>query len=137
VVAALQAANLQVAAGAINQPPAEPLGAFQLSVQTLGRLKDPEQFGEIVIRADADGYVRVRDVARVELGAQDYTINTYLDRDPANEMACDQPLGDSQRRNQPTARKVEDRLWRASPGSGRGGRPSRSAAQSPATRLPE
>jgi len=71
VVSALQAANLQVAAGAINQPPAEPEGAFQLSVQTLGRLKTPEQCGEIVIRADEDGYVRVRDVARVELGAQD------------------------------------------------------------------
>src|SRR5688572_2546995 len=93
VVAALQAANLQVAAGAINQPPAEPEGAFQLSVQTLGRLKDPEQFGEIVIRADEDGYVRVRDVARVELGAQDYTINTYLDRDPATALLIYQRPG--------------------------------------------
>jgi hydrophobe/amphiphile efflux-1 (HAE1) family protein len=93
VVSALQAANLQVAAGAINQPPAEPLGAFQLSVQTLGRLKDPEQFGEIVIRADEDGYVRVRDIARVELGAQDYTINTYLDRDPATALLIYQRPG--------------------------------------------
>ena len=93
VVAALQAANLQVAAGAINQPPAEPEGAFQLSVQTLGRLKTPEQFGEIVIRADEDGYVRVRDVARVELGAQDYTINTYLDRDPATALLIYQRPG--------------------------------------------
>src|SRR5215467_11271306 len=66
VVAALRAANLQVAAGAINQPPAKSPGAFQLSVQTLGRLTDPSQFGDIVIRADADGgYVRLRDIARV------------------------------------------------------------------------
>jgi hydrophobe/amphiphile efflux-1 (HAE1) family protein len=93
VVSALQAANLQVAAGAINQPPADPLGAFQLSVQTLGRLKDPEQFGEIVVRADADGHVRVRDIARVELGAQDYTINTYLDRDPATALLIYQRPG--------------------------------------------
>ena len=70
VIAALQAANLQVAAGAINQPPATSPGAFQLSVQTLGRLSDPAQFGDIVVRADPDGYVRVRDIARVELGAQ-------------------------------------------------------------------
>ena len=80
VVAALRAANLQVAAGAINQPPAMSPGAFQLSVQTLGRLTDVEQFGDIVVRADPDGtgFVRIRDIARVELGSQDYTVNAYL-----------------------------------------------------------
>src|SRR5271155_3542493 len=52
VVNALRAANLQVAAGAINQPPATSPGAFQLSVQTLGRLSDVDQFGDIVVRAD-------------------------------------------------------------------------------------
>lgn len=78
VVTALRAANLQVAAGAINQPPASSPGAFQLSVNTLGRLTDVEQFGGIIVRADADGVVRVRDIARVELGSQDYTVNSYL-----------------------------------------------------------
>ncbi|MDT5279953.1 MAG: hypothetical protein QOJ20_1148, partial [Mycobacterium sp.] len=72
VVAALRAANLQVAAGAINQPPATSQGAFQLSVQTLGRLLTEEQFGDVVVRADPDGsYVRIRDIGRVELGSQD------------------------------------------------------------------
>src|SRR6201991_2234474 len=82
VVNALRAANLQVAAGAINQPPAMSQGAFQLSVQTLGRLTDIEQFGDIVVRADPDrtGFVRVRDIARVELGSKDYTINAYLSK---------------------------------------------------------
>jgi hydrophobe/amphiphile efflux-1 (HAE1) family protein len=93
VVAALQAANLQVAAGAINQPPAQSPGAFQLAVQTLGRLTDPEQFGDVVIRADADGYIRLRDVARIELGAQDYTVNTYLDRDVATALLLFQRPG--------------------------------------------
>jgi hydrophobic/amphiphilic exporter-1 (mainly G- bacteria), HAE1 family len=78
VVTALRAANLQVAAGAINQPPATSPGAFQLSVNTLGRLTDIEEFGGIIVRADADGVVRVRDIARVELGSQDYTVNSYL-----------------------------------------------------------
>ncbi|MCX7325088.1 MAG: multidrug efflux RND transporter permease subunit [Hyphomicrobiales bacterium] len=79
VIAALRAANLQVAAGAINQPPATSPGAFQLSVQTLGRLTDVEEFANIVVRADqGGGIVRVRDVARVELGSQDYSINAYL-----------------------------------------------------------
>ena len=80
VVAALRAANLQVAAGAINQPPASSPGAFQLSVQTLGRLSDVDEFANIIVRADANGgVVRVRDIARVELGSQDYSINAYLD----------------------------------------------------------
>ncbi|WP_395665284.1 efflux RND transporter permease subunit [Methylocella sp.] len=93
VVRALQAANLQVAAGAINQPPITSQSAFQLSVQTLGRLSDPQQFEDIVIRSDPDGYVRVRDVARVELGAQDYTVNAYLDRDAATALVLFQRPG--------------------------------------------
>lgn len=79
VVQALRAANLQVAAGAINQPPATSPGAFQLSVQTLGRLSDTEEFSNIIVRSDqGGGVVRIRDIARVELGSQDYTINAYL-----------------------------------------------------------
>jgi len=93
VVNALRAANLQVAAGAINQPPAASPGAFQLSVRTLGRLSDPQQFSDIVLRADADGQVRLRDVARVEIGAQDYTVNAYLDRDPATAIVIFQKPG--------------------------------------------
>jgi hydrophobe/amphiphile efflux-1 (HAE1) family protein len=95
VVAALRAANLQVAAGAINQPPASSPGAFQLSVQTLGRLTDVEQFGDIVVRADPDrtGFVRIRDIARVELGAKDYTVNAYLDKDVATAIVLYQRPG--------------------------------------------
>ncbi len=79
VITALRAANLQVAAGAINQPPATSPGAFQLSVQTLGRLTDVEEFANIVVRAEqGGGVIRVRDIARVELGSQDYSINAYL-----------------------------------------------------------
>src|ERR1700704_4285999 len=93
VIAARGAANLQVAAGAINQPPANSPGAFQLSVQTLGRLSDPAQFGEIVVRADPDGYIRVHDIARVELGALDYTVNAYLNRDTATALVIFQRPG--------------------------------------------
>ena len=80
VVAALRAANVQVAAGALNQPPAKSVEAFQLSVNTLGRLTEVSEFENIVVRSDADGgTIRVRDVARVELGSQDYTTNAYQD----------------------------------------------------------
>ena len=93
VIAALRAANLQVAAGAVNQPPAASAGAFQLSVQTLGRLSTPEQFGDIVIRADADGEIHLRDVARIEFGAQDYTLNAYLNHDVATALGIFQRPG--------------------------------------------
>ncbi len=53
VVAALRAANVQVAAGAINQPPATSPGGFQVAVQTLGRLTSPEQFSDIIVATDA------------------------------------------------------------------------------------
>ncbi len=80
VVAALRAQNVQVAAGVLGQPPVPSPGAFQLNIQTLGRLSDPRQFGDIVVRTDPDGRVtRIRDIGRVELGAQDYSANGYLD----------------------------------------------------------
>ncbi|WP_066779206.1 efflux RND transporter permease subunit [Sphingomonas sp. CCH5-D11] len=83
IVAALRAQNVQVAAGTLGQPPYSQGNAFQLNVETQGRLVDPKQFGDVIVRTDADGrQVRVRDVARVELGAQDYNSNTYLSGQP-------------------------------------------------------
>ena len=80
VVAALRAQNVQVASGVLNQPPVPQSAAFQINVETLGRLVDVRQFRNIIVRADADGRVtRLEDVGRVELGAQDYTTNGYLD----------------------------------------------------------
>src|ERR1700722_13761581 len=94
VVIALRAANIQVAAGSINQPPAKSPGAFELAVQTLGRLSSPEQFQEIVVATDADGRVtRLRDIARVELGSQDYSTNAYLDNQVATAIAIFQRPG--------------------------------------------
>ncbi|MEM6491021.1 MAG: efflux RND transporter permease subunit, partial [Pseudomonadota bacterium] len=94
VVAALQAANVQVAAGAVNQPPATTLGAYQLSVETQGRLTAPEQFADIVVRTDDQGRVtRVRDIARVELGSQDYNLNAYLDNATATAIVIFQQPG--------------------------------------------
>jgi hydrophobe/amphiphile efflux-1 (HAE1) family protein len=83
VVAALQGQNIQVASGVLNQPPVDQPGAFQVAVQTLGRLADPSQFADILIKQTPTAVVRLKDVARVELAALDYTTNSYLDRDPA------------------------------------------------------
>jgi HAE1 family hydrophobic/amphiphilic exporter-1 len=81
VVAALQAQNVQVSAGVLGQPPVAGPGAFQLNVEALGRLSDPKQFDDVIIKSDNAGHVtRVRDIGRVELGAQDYGANGYLDK---------------------------------------------------------
>ena len=82
IVGVLRAQNVQVPAGAVGQPPFGPTRSdFELNINTQGRLNDPEQFANIILRNDAAGnVVRLRDVARVELGAQDYRVNAYLDR---------------------------------------------------------
>ena len=78
IVNALRAQNVQVSAGTLGQPPSGG-GAFQLNVETEGRFTEPEQFANVVIRTDAQGrQVRVADVARVELGADDYGTSAYL-----------------------------------------------------------
>ena len=83
VVLALQGQNVQVASGVLNQSPTDKPGAFQISVQTLGRLADPNEFANITVKQTSNAIVRVKDVATVELAAQDYATNSYLNRDPA------------------------------------------------------
>src|SRR5246127_2358617 len=83
VLAALRAQNVQVSAGVLNQPPISSRQAYQLNVQTLGRLSTPEQFSSIVLKSDAEGRVtRLRDVGRVEIGAADYGSPPVLGRGP-------------------------------------------------------
>ena len=81
VLAALQAQNVQVSAGILNQPPASGNAAYQLNVQTLGRLTTPEQFADIILKTDAQGRpTRIRDVGHVEIGAADYGSTAFMDR---------------------------------------------------------
>src|SRR6476659_3583014 len=93
VILALQGQNVQVASGVLNQPPMPKQGAFQIAVQTLGRLADPDEFYNIVVKQTANAVVRLRDVARIELAAQDYSSNSYLDRDPAVALGIFQRPG--------------------------------------------
>jgi hydrophobe/amphiphile efflux-1 (HAE1) family protein len=94
VVNAVQGQNLQVASGSLNQLPVPNPGAFQLSIETLGRLEDVRQFENIIVKTDPNGRVtRVRDIARVELGAQDYLRNAYLDERTATALGIFQLPG--------------------------------------------
>jgi HAE1 family hydrophobic/amphiphilic exporter-1 len=84
VVAALRANNVQVASGVLNRQPVPSQSAYELSVETQGRLIDPAQFENIVVKtSESDGQVRIRDIGRVELGAQDYSTIGYLDENTA------------------------------------------------------
>ena len=93
VTNALQGQNIQVASGVLNQPPVARSGAFQIAVQTLGRLDNPDDFGAIVVKQTSDAVVRLRDVATIELAALDYSSNSYLDHDPAVALAIFQRPG--------------------------------------------
>jgi hydrophobe/amphiphile efflux-1 (HAE1) family protein len=95
IVGALRGQNSSAAAGAIGQPPFPTnAAAFQLPVQVQSRLSDPDQFANIVIKTDTEGRTtRVRDVARVELGSQDYGIRGYFDGQPGVALAIQQQPG--------------------------------------------
>lgn len=93
VTTALQGQNIQVASGVLNQPPVAHQLPFQIAVRTLGRLSDPEEFANIVIKKTADAVVRIRDVARVELTGQDYSSISFLNRDQSVAIAVFQRPG--------------------------------------------
>jgi multidrug efflux pump len=93
-VNALREQNVQVAAGQFGAPPAPGQAAFQVSVNTLGRLETEQQFGDIIVRAGGQGQItHLRDVARIELGSDSYALRSLLDSKPAVGMAIFQRPG--------------------------------------------
>ena len=112
VVQSLREQNIEVAAGVIGQPPVPQGNAYQLSVNTLGRLVEADQFSDVVIRTGKEGrIVRLKDVARVELGARDYGVNSYLDGKPAQAIGIFQLPGSNALA---TAQAVEKTMARIS-----------------------
>ena len=87
--------NVQAAAGKLGQSPAPPGTEFEYQVNALGRLSDPTQFGNIVIRAGtaSEAVVHLRDVARIELGALQYTSSARMNARPAVFVAVYQTPG--------------------------------------------
>ncbi|MGG6897386.1 MULTISPECIES: efflux RND transporter permease subunit [Rhizobium] len=91
---AISSQNVQAAAGIIGASPSRPGVDLQLNVNAQGRLRTPEEFGNIIVKTGANGEItRLRDVARVELGAQDYTLRSLLDGKPAVAVAVLQAPG--------------------------------------------
>ena len=84
VVNAIREQNRQVAAGALGAPPSDAGNSFQLSINTQGRLVSEEEFENIIIRAGDDGEItRLKDIARVELGSNQYALRSLLNNQPA------------------------------------------------------
>ena len=88
VAKAVRAQNAQIATGELGQVPAVPGQEYAATIITQGRLATPAEFGNVIIRSDGRGAtVRVKDVARVELGAQDYSIAARVDGQPTAAIA--------------------------------------------------
>ncbi len=107
IVSAVQKQNAVNPSGQLSGEPAPPGQEFTYAVRTQGRLITNEEFGQIVVRAQPDGsIVRLRDVARIELGAQAYSIRDRLDSQPAAGMAIYQLPGSNAIATAKAARKV-------------------------------
>ncbi|MGH8251802.1 MAG: efflux RND transporter permease subunit [Steroidobacteraceae bacterium] len=87
IVNAIREQNVEVSAGSIGSPPTPEGSVLQVSVNAQGRLDSPEAFGEIVLKAEGDQLTRLKDVARVELGANSYAIRSLLNNEDAAAIA--------------------------------------------------
>ncbi len=115
VVAAIREQNVQVAAGVVGSSPTKD-AQFQLSVNALGRLSTEEQFGDIIVKvgaADSSGsgaITRLKDVARIEMGASEYALRSLLDNKPAVAIPIFEAPGANALQLSDNVRKTMDEL---------------------------
>ncbi|KAF1854277.1 hypothetical protein Lal_00009356 [Lupinus albus] len=116
VTSAIQSQNVQAAAGIIGASPTPAGVNLQLNVNAQGRLKTPEEFGDIIVKSGSNGEItRLRDVARIELGAADYTLRSLLDGEPAVAVAVLQAPGSNAIEIADNVRATMDELQKAMP----------------------
>lgn len=107
VLTSLREQNVQVASGNLNQEPNNNTGAFRINVQTQGRLESIREFEQVIVKEDNGRIVRLGDIARVELGGQNYATRSYLGKDPSVVLAVFQRPGSNALE---TADEVLDRM---------------------------
>ncbi|MEX0319181.1 MAG: efflux RND transporter permease subunit [Ruegeria sp.] len=116
VINAVREQNIEVSAGSIGAPPAPEGQTFQYTIKTKGRLTTVDEFEDIVIRTgDAGSIVRIKDIARVELGAQFYSASGFFQGDPATVLGIYQAPGANALAVAERVRAELDRLSRAFP----------------------
>ncbi len=117
ILAAIEAQNTVNPAGQIGGEPAPPGQEFTYSVRARGRLETPEDFGEIILRANPDGSVlKLRDVARLELGAQTYSMEARYNGKPAAVIALYQLPGSNAVEAADGVRRLMEELRQRFPG---------------------
>jgi len=117
VVQAIREQNVQVAAGVLGAPPTNTGStAFQLLVNTQGRLTTEEEFGNIIVRAAKDGQItRIRDLGHVELGSSTYALRSLLDNKPAAALPISQRPGSNALETSRQVRETMERLKKSFP----------------------
>ena len=117
VVQAIREQNVQVAAGVLGAPPTNTGStAFQLLVNTQGRLTTEEEFGNIIVRAAKDGQItRIRDLGRVELGSSTYALRSLLDNKPAAALPISQRPGSNALQTSQQVRDTMERIKKSFP----------------------
>jgi len=117
VVQTIREQNVQVAAGVLGAPPTNTGStAFQLLVNTQGRLTTEEEFGNIIVRAAKDGQItRIRDLGRVELGSSTYALRSLLDNKPAAALPISQRPGSNALQTSQQVRDTMERLKKSFP----------------------
>jgi hydrophobe/amphiphile efflux-1 (HAE1) family protein len=114
VVEAIREQNVQVAAGQLGAPPSNT--EFQIALNAAGRLTDEQQFHDVIIKTGTDGQiVRLGDVARVELGAQEYGIRSLLDNKPSLAIPVFQSPGANALELSNSVRKTMEELKKSFP----------------------
>ena len=116
VVTAIRGQNVQAAAGVVGASPGLPGVDLQLSINAQGRLTTEEEFGDIIVKTSADGAVtRLRDIARLELGAADYSLRSLLNNDPAVGMGVFQAPGSNALDISANVRRAMDEIQKNMP----------------------
>ncbi|HEX4459369.1 MAG TPA: efflux RND transporter permease subunit [Polyangia bacterium] len=116
VVRALREQNIQVAAGALGQQPAPRDASFQISINARGRLVEESEFADIIVKTTADGaQVRLADIARIELGANQYALRSLLDNKRAVAIPIFQAPGSNALELSDTVRATMKELSKSFP----------------------
>jgi multidrug efflux pump len=116
VVQAIREQNVQVAAGVVGAPPMPGKVDYQLSVNAHGRLADEAEFGDIIVKAGADGQLtRLRDVARIELASGSYSLRSLLDNKEAVAIGIFQAPGSNALKLSTTVRRTMEELKKTFP----------------------
>jgi HAE1 family hydrophobic/amphiphilic exporter-1 len=90
VVAALQEQNVEIPAGQLGRPPADQKQNFQVTLRVVGRLSEPKEFENIILKNTSNGIVQLKDVGRAEIGAESYDTNLLYSGHPAVGMGVQQ-----------------------------------------------